>query len=186
MKRFFDFVMGVVVFGLVAFPMLVIAIMISLTSTGPVFYWADRVGVNNVIFRMPKFRSMRTEAPSVATHLMTDAEKFLTPVGKFLRSYSLDELPQIFSIIKGDMSFVGPRPSLFNQKDLITLRKEKGIDKIQPGVTGWAQVNGRDNLSIAEKVRFDEEYLNYQSFWFDMKILWLTLVKVLKRDDITH
>jgi len=178
--------MSLIVLGLIAFPMLIIAIMIRFSSAGPVFYWANRVGVNNVIFRMPKFRSMQIEAPIVATHLMTDADKFLTPLGKFLRRYSLDELPQIFSIIKGDMSFIGPRPSLFNQEDLITLRKKKGIDKIKPGVTGWAQINGRDNLSIIEKVQFDEEYLNNQSFLFDMKILWLTLVKVLNKDDIAH
>jgi O-antigen biosynthesis protein WbqP len=186
MKRFFDFFMGVILFLLFALPILITAIAVRLTSSGPVIYWSDRVGQDNVIFRMPKFRSMRMETPAVATHLMSDAETFLTPVGGFLRRYSLDEMPQLFSILKGDMSFVGPRPALFNQEDLIALRAEKGVDKLLPGVTGWAQVNGRDKLSIPEKVDLDEEYLNHQSFWFDFKILWITLLKVIRRENVSH
>ena len=186
MKRLFDFFMGAILFPLLAIPMLITAIAVRLTSTGPVLYWSDRVGRDNAIFRMPKFRSMRMDTPAVATHLMSDAETFLTPIGGFLRRYSLDELPQLFSILKGDMSFVGPRPALFNQEDLIALRTEKGIDKLLPGVTGWAQVNGRDKLSIPEKVDLDVEYLNHQSFWFDLKILWMTLLKVIKRDNVSH
>ena len=186
MKRLFDFFIGVILLPLLALPMLITAIAVRLTSTGPVLYWSDRVGRDNAIFRMPKFRSMRMDTPAVATHLMSDAETFLTPIGGFLRRYSLDELPQLFSILKGDMSFVGPRPALFNQEDLIALRTEKGVDKILPGVTGWAQVNGRDNLSIPEKVDLDVEYLNHQSFWFDLKILWMTILKVIKRDNISH
>ena len=186
MKRLFDFFMSVILFLLFALPMLIIAIALRLTSTGPVIYWSDRVGRDNVIFRMPKFRSMRMETPAVATHLMSDAETFLTPIGGFLRRYSLDEMPQLFSILKGDMSFVGPRPALFNQEDLIALRTEKGVDKLLPGATGWAQVNGRDKLSIPEKVDLDEEYLNHQSFWFDLKILWITLLKVIRRENVSH
>jgi len=186
MKRLFDFFMGAILFLLLALPMLITAIVVRLTSKGPILYWSDRVGRDNAIFRMPKFRSMRMDTPAVATHLMSDAETFLTPIGGFLRRYSLDELPQLFSILKGDMSFVGPRPALFNQEDLIALRTEKGIDKLLPGVTGWAQVNGRDKLSKPEKVDLEEEYLNHQSFWFDLKILWLTLLKVIKRDNVSH
>ena len=186
MKRLFDFFMSVIFFLLFALPMLIIAIAVRLTSTGSVIYWSDRVGRDNVIFRMPKFRSMRMNTPAVATHLMSDAETFLTPIGGFLRRYSLDELPQLFSILKGDMSFVGPRPALFNQEDLIALRTQKGVDKLLPGVTGWAQVNGRDNLSISEKVDLDLEYLNNKSFWFDLKILLKTLLNVIKRENISH
>ena len=186
MKRIFDFFIGLVLFLLLALPMLITAIAVRLTSTGSALYWSDRVGRDNAIFRMPKFRSMRINTPAVATHLMGDAEPFLTPIGGFLRRYSLDELPQLFSILKGDMSFVGPRPALFNQEDLIALRTEKGIDKLLPGVTGWAQINGRDDLSIPEKVDLEEEYLNHQSFWFDLKILLLTLLKVIKRDNVSH
>ena len=186
MKRFFDFFMCVILFLLLALPMLITAIAVRLTSTGPVLYWSDRVGRDNAIFRMPKFRSMRMDTPAVATHLMGNAETFLTPIGGFIRHYSLDELPQLFSILKGDMSFVGPRPALFNQEDLIALRTEKRVDKLLPGVTGWAQVNGRDKLSIPEKVDLDVEYLNHQSFWFDLKILWMTILKVIKRDNISH
>ena len=186
MKRFFDFFMGVIFFPLFALPMLITAIAVRLTSTGPVIYWSDRVGRDNVIFRMPKFRSMRMDTPAVATHLMSDAETFLTPIGGFLRRSSLDELPQLFSVLKGDMSFVGPRPALFNQEDLIALRTEKGVDKLLPGVTGWAQVNGRDKLSIPEKVDLDVEYLNRQSFWFDLKILLKTLLKVILSESVSH
>ncbi|SVC90981.1 uncharacterized protein METZ01_LOCUS343835 [marine metagenome] len=186
MKRLFDFFMGAILFLLLALPILITAIVVRLTSAGPVLYWSDRVGRDNAIFRMPKFRSMQMDTPAVATHLMSDAETFLTPIGGFLRRYSLDELPQLFSILKGDMSFVGPRPALFNQEDLIALRTEKGVDKLLPGVTGWAQVNGRDKLSIPEKVDLDVEYLNHQSFWFDLKILWMTLLKVIRRDNVSH
>ena len=166
--------------------MLIITILVRLTSAGPALYWSDRIGRDNAIFRMPKFRSMRIETPAVATHLMSDAETFLTPIGGLLRRYSLDELPQLFSILKGDMSFVGPRPALFNQADLIALRTQKGINKILPGVTGWAQVNGRDKLSIPEKVDLDVEYLNQQSFWFDLKILLKTPLIVIRRYHVSH
>ena len=186
MKRLFDLFMGAILLIILALPMLIVAIMVRLTSAGPALYWSDRVGRDNAIFRMPKFRSMRMDTPAVATHLMSDAETFLTPIGGFLRRYSLDELPQLFSILKGDMSFVGPRPALFNQDDLVALRTEKGVDKLVPGMTGWAQVNGRDELSIPEKVDLDVEYLNHQSFWFDLKILWMTLLKVIKRDNVSH
>ena len=186
MKRLFDFVIAVILMMFLAVPMLLIAIAIFTTSKGPVFYWSDRVGRATVLFKMPKFRSMRVDTPAVATHLMTDLDKFLSPIGAFLRRSSLDELPQLFSILKGDMSFVGPRPALFNQDDLIALRTEKGVDKLVPGVTGWAQVNGRDELSIPDKVVLDVEYLNRQSFWFDMKILWMTFLKVAKRDGVSH
>jgi len=186
MKRLFDFFMGVILFLLLLLPILIIAFLVRVTSKGPILYWSDRVGRDNAIFRMPKFRSMCIDTPIVATHLMIDAETFLSPIGGFLRRYSLDELPQLFSILKGDMSFVGPRPALFNQEDLIVLRKKNGVDKLLPGVTGWAQVNGRDNLSISEKVDLDLEYLNNQSFWLDSKIVWMTLLNVIKRENISH
>ena len=156
------------------------------TSNGKTLYWSDRVGKNGVLFRMPKFRTMQVDTPTVATHLMTNPNAFLSPIGVFLRRLSLDELPQLFSVLKGDMSFVGPRPALFNQDDLIALRTEKGVDKLLPGITGWAQVNGRDELSIPDKVALDVEYLNRQSFWFDIKILWMTFLKVIKRDGVSH
>tara|TARA_B100000586_G_scaffold124618_1_gene89961 strand:- start:24 stop:584 length:561 start_codon:yes stop_codon:yes gene_type:complete len=186
MKRLFDFFIGAILLPLVALPMLIIGIAVRLTSTGPVLYWSDRVGRDNEIFRMPKFRSMRMDTPAVATHLMTDAETFLTPIGGILRRYSLDELPQLFSILKGDMSFVGPRPALFNQDDLIALRKVQGVDKLVPGVTGWAQVNGRDELSIPEKVALEVEYMQKKSFWFDLKILWMTFLKVINNQGVSH
>jgi O-antigen biosynthesis protein WbqP len=166
--------------------MLLIAVTVSLTSKGPIIYRSNRVGKNNVIFSMPKFRSMRVDTPAVATHLITDYNVLLSPIGAFLRRSSLDELPQLFSILKGNMSFVGPRPALFNQDNLVALRTDKGVDKLKPGITGWAQVNGRDELSIPDKVAFDVEYLERQSFWFDLKILWMTLLKVIKRDNISH
>ena len=178
--------MGVILFLLLLLLILIIAFLVRVTSKGPILYWSDRVGRDNAIFRMPKFRSMYIDAPIVATHLMINAETFLTPIGGFLRRYSLDELPQLFSILKGDMSFVGPRPALFNQEDLIVLRKKNGVDKLLPGVTGWAQVNGRDNLSISEKVDLDLEYLNNQSFWLDLKIVCRTLLKVIKRENVSH
>ena len=166
--------------------MILIAVFVRLTTKGSVFYWSDRVGKNNEIFKMPKFRSMRVDTPAVATHLLDNPDAYLSPIGDFLRRSSLDELPQLFSVLKGDMSFVGPRPALHNQDDLITLRTEKGVDKLLPGITGWAQVNGRDELSIADKVALDVEYLKRQSFWFDMKILWMTFLKVANRDGVSH
>ena len=186
MKRVFDLLLGVMLFTLLAISMLLIAIAIRLTSKGSSLYWSDRVGRNNKIFKMPKFRSMRIDTPAVATHLLDNPDAYLSPIGGFLRRSSLDELPQLFSVLKGDMSFVGPRPALFNQEDLIALRTEKGVDKLLPGITGWAQVNGRDELSIPDKVALDTEYLNRQSFWFDIKILWMTFLKVAKRDGVSH
>ena len=166
--------------------MILIAIAVKVSSEGDVLYWSDRVGKNNVIFRMPKYRSMMVNTPAMATHLLQNPKNALTPIGNFLRKYSLDEFPQLWSIIKGDMSFVGPRPALFNQKDLIKLRSIKGVDKILPGLTGWAQINGRDELPITEKVKMDSEYLKKRSFFFDLKILWLTFLKVIRRDGISH
>lgn len=163
-----------------------VALAVKLTSSGPVLYWSDRVGKDNTIFKMPKFRSMKTGAPAVATHLLQNPDQLLTPIGRFLRQSSLDELPQLWSILKGDMSFVGPRPALFNQDDLIQLRTEKGVHKLLPGLTGWAQVNGRDELPIPQKVDLDAEYLERQSFGFDLKILCLTFLKVIKQDDVSH
>ena len=186
MKRLFDLVLVIVLLSLLAIPMLLVAIAVLLSSRGCVLYWSDRIGIDNVIFKMPKFRSMRMETPDVATHKMTNPNEFLTPIGGFLRRNSLDELPQLFSIFKGDMSFVGPRPALFNQDDLIALRTEKGVDQLVPGLTGWAQINGRDDLPIPEKVALDVEYLHRRSFWFDLKILWLTCLKVIKRDGVSH
>ena len=186
MKRTFDLFFSVMLFILLSISMLLVAIAIRLTSKGPSLYWSDRVGRNNKIFKMPKFRSMLTSTPAVATHLLDNPDAYLSPIGGFLRSTSLDELPQLFSVLKGDMSFVGPRPALYNQDDLITLRTEKGVDKLLPGITGWAQVNGRDELSIPDKVALDLEYLNRQSLWFDMKILWMTFLKVIKRDGVSH
>jgi O-antigen biosynthesis protein WbqP len=166
--------------------MLLISISVRLSSKGPALYWSDRVGKNNKIFKMPKFRSMFTDTAAVATHLLDNPDSYLSPIGGFLRRTSLDELPQLLSVLKGDMSFVGPRPALFNQDDLIALRTEKGVDKLLPGISGWAQGNGRDELSIPDKVALDVEYLNRQSFWFDMKILWMTFLKVVKRDGVSH
>ena len=186
MKRIFDFVVGLFFLGLLAIPNLLIAVMIRVTSEGPVLYWSDRIGQRNVIFRMPKFRTMRLDTPAVATHLMNDPDAFLSPIGGFLRRTSMDELPQLFSILKGDMSFVGPRPALFNQDDLVGLRTEKGVNQLIPGLTGWAQVNGRDELPIPEKVALDVEYMERQSFWFDLKILWMTFLKVVRRVGVSH
>ena len=165
---------------------LLVAIAVRLTSKGPALYWSDRVGRNNVNFKMPKFRSMQVGTPAVATHLLADAQMHLTPIGSFLRKSSLDELPQLWSILAGDMSFVGPRPALFNQQDLIALRTEQGVHTLVPGLTGWAQVNGRDELPIPQKVAFDAEYLQRQGFWLDIKILWLTFLKVVHRDGVSH
>ena len=186
MKRIFDLFTGVTLLVLLVVPMLLISISIRLSSKGSILYWSDRVGKNNKIFKMPKFRSMLIDTPAVATRLLDNPDAYLSPIGGFLRSTSLDELPQLFSVLKGDMSFVGPRPALFNQDNLIVLRTEKGVDKLLPGITGWAQVNGRDELSIPDKVILDVEYLNRQSFWFDMKILWMTFLKVIKRDGVSH
>jgi len=186
MKRLFDIFFGFVLLVFLAIPMLLIVVAICSTSKGSSLYWSDRVGKNNTIFRMPKFRSMLINTPTVATHLLDDQDLYLSPIGSFLRRTSLDELPQLFSVLKGDMSFVGPRPALFNQDDLITLRIEKGVDRLLPGITGWAQVNGRDKLSTPDKVSLDVEYMCRQSFWFDIKILLITLMKVIKSTDITH
>ena len=186
MKRIFDLFMGVLFLILLGFPMLITVIAVRLTSTGPVLYWSNRIGRDNVIFRMPKFRSMHVDTATVATHLMSDAETFLTPIGGFLRRSSLDELPQLFSVLRGDMSIVGPRPALFNQDDLIALRTEQGVDRLVPGITGWAQVNGRDDLSIPEKIELEVEYMHKKSFWFDLKILWLTILKVINRKGVSH
>jgi len=186
MKRFFDLILGLFAGFVLMLPALVVAVLVRLSSKGPALYWSDRVGRNNAIFKMPKFRSMRVGTPAVATHLLADPKAHLTPVGSFLRKSSLDELPQLWSILVGDMSFVGPRPALFNQADLIALRTEQGVHKLVPGLTGWAQVNGRDELPIPQKVALDAEYLQKQSLWFDIRILWLTFVKVVRRDGVSH
>jgi O-antigen biosynthesis protein WbqP len=185
-KRVFDlgFALLILLFSFV--PILIVAVAVKLTSHGSALYWSDRVGRHNRIFRMPKFRSMRIGTPAVATHLLKDPKVYLTPIGSFLRKSSLDELPQLWSILIGDMSFVGPRPALFNQDDLIALRTAQGVHELLPGLTGWAQVNGRDELPISEKVKLDSEYLRRRSLWFDIYILWLTFVKVLRRDGVSH
>lgn len=186
MKRLFDLLLVVLALAVLAIPIVLLALAVKLTSPGPVLYWSERVGKNNRNFRMPKFRSMRVGAPEVATHLLENPADWLTPVGPFLRRTSLDELPQLWSILKGNMSFVGPRPALFNQDDLIALRTQAGVHELLPGLTGWAQVNGRDDLPIAEKVRFDAEYLRRRSPRFDAYILWLTCVKVVRTEGIAH
>ena len=186
MKRIFDLLLGVIAAFFLLLPFVFVAILVKVTSPGPVLYWSDRVGRYNKIFKMPKFRTMRVGTPAVATHLLSDPAVYLTPIGSFLRKSSLDELPQLWSIIRGDMSFVGPRPALFNQDDLIALRTEKGIDVLVPGLTGWAQVNGRDELPIPQKVDLDEEYLQSRGFWFDLKVLWMTFLKVMHRDGVSH
>ena len=186
MKRVFDISLGCLAALIFFVPVLLVAMAVRLTSKGPALYWSDRVGRNNVIFKMPKFRSMRGGTPAVATHLLADARSHLTPIGSFLRKSSLDELPQLWSILAGDMSFVGPRPALFNQQDLIAMRTEQGVHTLVPGLTGWAQVNGRDELPIPQKVELDAEYLMRQGFLFDIKILWLTFLKVIKRDGVSH
>ena len=186
MKRFFVITLASIAILFLMIPLSFLALLVKLTSPGPILYWSSRIGMNDFIFEMPKFRSMRIDTPEVATHLLTDPTKWLTPVGDFLRKSSLDELPQLWCIIKGDMSFVGPRPALFNQADLILLRKQAGIHQLRPGLTGLAQVNGRDELLIEEKVKFDSEYLKLQSFTFDIKILWITLVNVSKKKGVSH
>ena len=186
MKRLFDLILAIWVAVILVIPVALVAIAVRLTSKGPVLYWSDRVGKCNKIFKMPKFRSMLVGTPAVATHLLANPKAHLTPIGSFLRKSSLDELPQLWSILVGDMSFVGPRPALFNQQDLIEQRTQLGVHSLVPGLTGWAQVNGRDELPIPEKVRLDAEYLEHRSLWLDIRILWLTFVKVLCRDGITH
>ena len=186
MKRFLDSLLVIIVIILLVAPIILTAFAVRITSKGSVLYWSDRVGKNNKIFKMPKFRSMLIDTPNIATHLLNNPDSYLSPIGGFLRRSSLDEVPQLFSVLKGDMSFVGPRPALFNQDDLLALRAEKGVDKLLPGITGWAQVNGRDELSIPDKVALDVEYLNRQSFWFEIKILWMTFLRVVKRDDVSH
>jgi O-antigen biosynthesis protein WbqP len=186
MKRLFDLALALVSTVFLAAPIAALLLAVRLTSPGPALYWSERVGRHNRIFKMPKFRSMRIDTPAVATHLLPNPDQWLTPIGSFLRKSSLDELPQLWSILKGDMSFVGPRPALFNQQDLITLRTEKGVHELIPGLTGWAQVNGRDELPIPQKVQLDQDYLQRQSFLFDLKILWMTAMKVLIRDGVSH
>ena len=186
MKRLFDLIVATSAGLVLLVPLALVALAVRLTSRGPVLYWSDRVGRNNEIFRMPKFRSMKVGAPTVATHLLSKPDSYLTPIGSFLRKSSLDELPQLWSILAGDMSFVGPRPALFNQHDLIELRNRRGVHKLVPGLTGWAQVNGRDELSIPDKVELDVAYLQHRSMLFDFRILWLTVLKVLGRDGVSH
>lgn len=185
-KRLFDLVMVIFLIILFCLPILLIALLVKTTSSGSIIYWSDRVGRNNKIFRMPKFRTMKMDTPPVATHLLSDSVDYLTVIGGFLRRASLDELPQLWNILKGEMSLVGPRPALFNQYDLISMREKCGVDAVYPGLTGWAQVNGRDELLIIDKVKLDEEYVARQSFVFDLHILWKTVIKVLRRDGVVH
>lgn len=185
-KRGFDLLLAVFAGFILLLPLFIVAVLVRFTSRGPVLYWSDRIGRQNSIFKMPKFRSMRMGTPAVATHMLSNPDSYLTPIGGFLRKSSLDELPQLWSIIKGDMSFVGPRPALFNQHDLIALRTQYGVHELVPGLTGWAQINGRDELPIPQKVELDAEYLRRQSFWFDMKIIFLTVVKVIRQDSVMH
>lgn len=186
MKRLFDLLLALLAAMFLLIPIAAVAVAVRLTSSGPALYWSDRVGRHNRIFKMPKFRSMRIDTPAVATHLLQNPDQWLTPIGSFLRKSSLDELPQLWSILKGDMSFVGPRPALFNQDDLIALRTEKCVHELVPGLTGWAQINGRDELQTPEKVALDAEYLQRQSLLFDLKILWMTALKVLTKDGVSH
>jgi O-antigen biosynthesis protein WbqP len=186
MKRLFDLLLALSATSTLLIPIIITAILVKLTSKGSALYWSDRVGKDNQLFKMPKFRSMKIDTQAVATHLLEDPRSVLTPIGNFLRKSSLDELPQLWPIIKGDMSFVGPRPALFNQDDLIALRTEKGVHDLVPGLTGWAQINGRDELSIPQKVALDVEYVQKRSFWFDIKILWFTFLKVFRSDGVSH
>ena len=186
MKRVFDFIMALFLLSFLSVLILIIALMVKFTSNGPVLYWSDRVGKDNKIFKMPKFRTMRIDTPPVATHLLRNPDAYLTSIGSFLRKFSLDELPQLWSILEGHMSFIGPRPALFNQDDLIELRTNKGIHKLVPGITGWAQVNGRDDIPIPLKVKYDEHYMKNKSFFMDLKILYMTLLKVLKTEGVSH
>ncbi|MBQ0712232.1 MAG: sugar transferase [Porticoccus sp.] len=186
MKRLFDFILALIATSILFVPIVIVAILVKLTSKGSALYWSDRVGRDNQIFKMPKFRSMKIDTPAVATHLLKDPNSVLTPIGDFLRKSSLDELPQLWSILKGDMSFVGPRPALFNQDDLIALRTEKGVQHLVPGLTGWAQINGRDDLPIPHKVALDVEYLQRHSLLFDVRILWLTFLTVIRKEGVSH
>ncbi len=186
MKRVLDFTTALVLLFAFSIPMLLIALLVKVTSKGPALYWSERVGKNNIIFKMPKFRTMRTNAPALATHLLKNPDQYVTTIGKLLRKSSLDELPQLLNILKGDMSFVGPRPALFNQDDLVKLRTQKGVHVLTPGLTGWAQINGRDELPIPVKVDLDEYYLNHRSFRFDVKILLMTLIKVVGGEGVKH
>lgn len=186
MKRIGDVLLSLILLCFLSIPMILIALIVKLTSKGPALYWSDRVGQNNTLFRMPKFRTMIIDTPAMATHLMKDPDRYLTSVGSFLRKFSLDELPQLWSILNGDMSFIGPRPALYNQDDLIDLRTKKGIHRLIPGITGWAQINGRDDLPIPLKVAYDEYYLENRSFLLDLKILYMTAIKVLKADGVQH
>ena len=186
MKRCFDFTMALIIMMIVVLPIAVIAVLVRITSPGPAIYWSDRVGRDNKNFLMPKFRTMHSGSPEMATHLLQNADNYLTPFGSFLRRTSLDELPQLWSVLKGDMSFVGPRPALFNQGDLIKLRTKKGISVLTPGITGWAQINGRDDISIPVKVSYEEYYLKNKSFFFDLKILWNTFFKVIRKEGVAH
>ena len=186
MKRAFDLFFALCAAAILLLPIGLIALVVRWTSPGPALYWSDRIGRDNRIFKMPKFRSMRLDTPAVATHLLSDPDRYLTPVGSFLRKTSLDELPQLWSILKGDMSLVGPRPALFNQDDLVALRTEAGVHRLVPGLTGWAQIHGRDELPIPEKVRLDAEYLKKRSLLLDLKIIFLTAWRVLRRDGVTH
>ena len=186
LKRLFDIVAGLLAMIVLAIPIFIIACIIKITSNGPALHWSNRIGIRNTIFKMAKFRTMRIDAPQVATHLLEKPDQYVTAIGKFLRKYSLDELPQIYNIIKGDISFVGPRPALFNQDDLKQLRTEKGVHSIKPGLTGWAQINGRDELPIPVKVDFDAYYLNHRSFWFDIKIIIMTIFKAAQSEGVSH
>ena len=186
MKRSFDLLISILLLFILTIPIVVISLAILFTSKGPVIHWSKRIGKDNIIFMMPKFRTMKLDVPNVATHLLKDVDNYLTPIGRFMRKTSLDELPQIFSIIIGDMSFVGPRPALFNQNDLISLRQKKDIHTLKPGITGWAQINGRDNITIKQKVELDLEYKKKKSFFFDIYILWLTIIRVIKKEDVKH
>ncbi len=185
-KQLFDFLVALALIFFLLIPMLVIALLIKMTSRGPVLYWSDRVGINNSIFKMPKFRTMKMDTPAVATHLLENPKRYVTPIGGYLRKTSLDELPQLFCILKGDISFVGPRPALFNQNDLIELRTQKGIHELIPGLTGWAQINGRDDLPIPKKVEYDEYYLKHRSIIFDLKIIFMTFFKVIRSEGVKH
>jgi O-antigen biosynthesis protein WbqP len=186
MKRCFELITTVILLVVLVVPMIIIALLVKATSKGPFLYWSDRVGVGNRIFKMPKFRTMRIDTPAVATHLLSSPDQYLTPIGPFLRKWSLDEFPQLWSVLKGDMSFVGPRPALFNQDDLVVLRTERGVHRLIPGITGWAQINGRDDIPIPIKVEFDAYYLNHRSFLFDLKILVLTFFKVTRAENVHH
>jgi len=186
LKRLFDIILALLFLGVFGIPMLIIALLVKATSKGPVLYWSDRVGKNNKIFKMPKFRTMKVDTPVLPTHLLTSPDQYLTPVGKTIRKYSLDELPQLVSVLIGDMSFVGPRPALYNQDDLIEIRTRKGIHRLVPGITGWAQVNGRDDLPIPVKVEHDEYYLKHRSFVFDLRTLLMTFSSVIGSKGIQH